>query len=591
MHSSADEIIRGIFREQNNSIKQQWKWDFWNQPAIQAEFSRPIPGHEEIPTTAYQKASRKIKNIVVKTVRTARAGLNLRLQKDIGKEGEYQAPDVAPIHPLGMFGSVVQTEQMAAASALVENVSTMLLKGAEYYKNHPRDTEDLNTRKLDQKWAGWMNERGINYIREILAIDFGVNMDEFARKMGREMAATGKVTPFINRDFFLKAYTVVVKDMTMDSSTGSRPIWLLTGKGRAINPLFGWSWNTMAEATYRTTRNADFSAVKGSLYVTGAGILGIGLLYALMRDEYEEKVIRKKSRNLDPWSWRGMIDAMNRLGVYGHLGELATQTINQDSTREFRVDNRILIFNSIYGLARVSRNIANQGFMMDYPTVARPLIQSVGGSGYLQYAQIANNVLGGLGVLPKDVSFPDFGGWESKMTSRIHVKNALNSAGRAIGIEVKRGFGASGTTTKWRPHTTKMQLAAYNNDAGAFKKAMADSIRSVMGNSDRDREEAEKYIINTFTYNHPLRSVFKTYPTRQDYGRLLKEMSPWMQQDVRDAVNNYNHYLEQLGRSPFVGKDEESETKGKSSSKSKGKKSSSADIDRMRRRAVEYMNR
>jgi hypothetical protein len=192
------------------------------------------------------------------------------------------------------------------------------------------------------------------------------------------------------------------------------------------------------------------------------------------------------------------------------------------------MDNRIFFMSSLLGAKRALSNWFEQGHA-DYQSVYRPLIQSLGGSGYMQYAQILNTLTSEFGSGPMFQS-------EARITARINAGNFIRVAGRELGMDVRVGGSGESISNPVRPFVGQMVMAAYGNDPIAFRQAYVNAIQEAVETHGAD---ARNFVQRTFQSYNPVRSVFKTAPTEGDFVRMLGTMNETGQHDVSMAVRLY----------------------------------------------------
>ena len=118
-------------------------------------------------------------------------------------------------------------------------------------------------------------------------------------------------------------------------------------------------------------------------------------------------------------------------------------------------------------------------------------------------------------------------------------------------MEVRTFDGGTSTPTPITPYVTQMELAAYKNNPADFRQAYAAAVQAA---KDQGHDDPVKYIQQTFESHHPLKNIFRTTPTGQDYQKLLSNMPGSGRQDVSQAVNLFNQYTESIGGKAFDGK-------------------------------------
>jgi hypothetical protein len=194
----------------------------------------------------------------------------------------------------------------------------------------------------------------------------------------------------------------------------------------------------------------------------------VGLAVAWFRDRYDEELLNKKSNRQDPLgSFTGMVDGLAWVGTFGVWGDIANSFLNRDTQRPFSVDNRVYFVSSLLSAKSALQNWYEQG-SADYSTVYRPLLASLGGSGYLQYAQIMNNAM-------------SLDNQEARVTARINATNYLRTVGRELNMDVRVSAGGEVLSTPMRPPMGQMVLAAYANDAVGFREAWREAIAVARG--------------------------------------------------------------------------------------------------------------
>ena len=204
------------------------------------------------------------------------------------------------------------------------------------------------------------------------------------------------------------------------------------------------------------------------------------------------------------------------------------------------MDGRVVALSAFQNVQQAVSAWINQGFNADYTHVTRPLAQSLGGGGLMQYMDIANHVLG-------------FDNAESRSIARINAENYLRVVGRQLQLDVREGDGGRSNPTPLSPYLTQMELAAYGNDGAAFMEARNNAIRVAGEMGQPDPVDSVK---RSYAARNPLRAVFKTPPSEQDYARILSALPDSGRRDVSEAVTLFNRYADSIGATPFEGKRE-----------------------------------
>jgi hypothetical protein len=120
-------------------------------------------------------------------------------------------------------------------------------------------------------------------------------------------------------------------------------------------------------------------------------------------------------------------------------------------------------------------------------------MMALGFGGALQNFQLSNHLLG-------------LDNFESRYAARTNVNNILRSAGKELGLDVRKFSGGGALPTPMKPWMTEMVLSAYANDGIAFRNAygMALKAAEAMG-----KEDPVKSVKSSLTMYHPLRYVFR----------------------------------------------------------------------------------
>jgi len=364
------------------------------------------------------------------------------------------------------------------------------------------------------------------------------------------------------------AHTTVSQVMMETDVTTRSPVFLTNGFAYASMPLLGWSVQKFVDVnkTVATDRNS-YGYLLGNVEALKAylAVFPIGLIYAYLRDEYDEEILGKKSSlqagkglifkgdgmpsleeiQTDPYNALQIaIERFDRVGTFGFGGEIMNTTLNNESGRELSIDSRVYALNTLGTIKKVITNMAAQR-SANYATVYRPLATSLGGAGFLQYAQILNNGLAKAGSEPMFEQ-------EYAMASRISTNNYLRAAGRYMDLDVRTFSGAKGiTSTRMRPWVSEMLMAAVVDDEMWFDKAWQRAVSEAEAMGKEDPIDSVK---RSFQAYHPLRYVFQTMPTAAEYYELLDTMNADGQAAVQQTIRNINEYGTILGITPSEGK-------------------------------------
>lgn len=442
------------------------------------------------------------------------------------------------------------TSAIAANKALTEGIWKLVgdhvMRGMEYYKAHPDELADPNHR-LDPaalKISGAAKDSFLRLHEDLHR--WGMNYDD----MVRGALDRGDKTLFTDEEA-LRLYSMMISEVSSESNLSTMPLHAYNNKLiRFATPLLGWSFRRMIQiGGLRLNPEGMLSMRSLAHAMAGLSVTAVGgLALSALIDEYYQELLGKK-RNLRPVlgapnaqeAALGVLENLNRVGTFGFFGELANTFVNVGQggdNRAISVDQRVVALSAFQSISRAITSWIHQG-EADYAHVVRPLASSVGGGGLLQYMQLANKALG--------LDNP-----ESRLTARMNAQNYLRVIGRQLELDV-RTFGGGGYSapTPITPYLTRMELAAYANDSGAFMQEYRAAIEKAreMGNDD-----PVAYIKRAYASRNPLRQVFRTPPTESQYRQILSSLPDDGRQDVSEAVNAFNFYANQIGARPFEGK-------------------------------------
>ncbi|MCW5548886.1 MAG: hypothetical protein KIT44_07970 [Opitutaceae bacterium] len=462
-------------------------------------------------------------------------------------------------------------EQVASsvAAANVQTFELMVKRAVDYYAAHPEayadPTHRLTAAMLGMEGKSFFGDEGAyNFYRE-RAADYRLgNLEDIARGAMDRMAKGDRI---LTRDQALAVAMMAMNEVSMESSVNSRPVEMFNNPIlRYGGLLLGWplaKMNQVHQALKTADGQLEVRALLKGLGVLAAWSLPMGLAYSLLMDEYDEKVLGKKSnlRGIDPIATLplagpvlalagagersgkenlfGMLERMARGGnVYGLGAEAAASMANlTDPTagqREFDLNSRVLIFSQFANLRDAVRNFIHQDMAYTYESVGRPLVTTLGGNGLLQYTQILNRRLG-------------LSNTEAAMTNRTNVNNWLRAAGREAGLELKAGAGRS-SPTPLSARVRQMQLAAMANDRVSFLEAYREAVAAARRQGEADPEAR---VLESWRSRHPITAVFRTKPSELELARLYGAMDDSGREAVREALRLYESFSEMIEPSPL----------------------------------------
>lgn len=481
--------------------------------------------------------------------RVAKAG-KVFLESGIG-QAKDDSQAFASLKLLNPFTQASIWMHRAAARQWLRTINNAVLKAEVYFKAHPQAESDPNFR-FTAKELGYsgktltgmkLDNRAWEFLSEKLA-QSGISLEDAARKKLR-----GQDPLDFNQ--IQSALSLAQTEILLNTSPVTRPAWSQdTMLGRLSTPLVGWALYKSADVAKTAAgpkSKGDLKAFASFMEAMLLGVLPISLAYAMLRDEYEEEVLKKKQNVMplraDATLPAAILDATSRLGMLGIVGEIPNSIANQSTQREVSVDSRVFAVSSALSLMRAISTAYNQG-TVTYQSVVRPMMQAVGGSGYLQNFDAINGLAGLDNV-------------ESRLAKRVNVGNQLRVAGRMNDMEIRGGKGMATTANPVKPHVVNMALAAYANDSMAFRQAYQKALQAAI-KTFPDSDPYEK-VASAFESQHPLKSIFATRPTTADYQKMLRSLGDEAS-EVSAAIRNLNAYGAQVltkrggsGIKPFYG--------------------------------------
>jgi hypothetical protein len=192
------------------------------------------------------------------------------------------------------------------------------------------------------------------------------------------------------------------------------------------------------------------------------------------------------------------------------------------------------MFSQLMNLQQAMSNWVNQGGVATWASVEKPFIMAVGGNGALHAIDQFNGLLG-------------LDNAESRMTMRTNAQQWLRSAGREIGVELRRGGGGSAAPTKAGAYVREMQFAAYANDRLGFLDAYRNAIEA---ERDAGKDEPEKAVLQSWEGRNPL-DVFRTKPDQSQLAQMYSVMSDNGREAVQDAIRLFDEYTGMIKPSQF----------------------------------------
>lgn len=514
---------------------------------LKAELSAPVAGGAI--ATAVTRAARAVRTVT-------QVGIPTPVEEELSPR----------LKPQAAFTQIGQWMNYALIDGVWFQYEDMALRAKEYMQAHPEAIsdpafkftwQDLGYPKSlfsDKSFAFESLKEGLNR--------WGMTIEGIGR------AAVKEGAPLFSEEQYRSLASMAMNELSLESGPVTRPAWFHNPIIRFITPLLGWSFSKtgqLRKAFREPGGDASWYAAGRGIALMTAAMLPVGLLYGLLMQKYDEEITGKKS------DIRGFgqdnnvlaaIEQLARVGTFGLWGDLANTVGNlagQGDLRGLSVDNRVIAVNSMLNAMRALTTFVKQG-EATYATVYRPLLQSAGGSGYLQYAQILNNFTAPetTGGLPLVGQFLEN---ERRVTSRINVTNWLRSAGRELNLDVRMGRGGQAALpNSVKPHVGEMFLAALADDVLGFQAAYQDALQAAR---EEGKPDAEDHVKRSFQSYHPLTAAFRTKPSVAEYQQMLARLPDDGRNDVQTAINLFNRFGSMIGVNPSEGKEPEKPKKPK----------------------------
>lgn len=285
-------------------------------------------------------------------------------------------------------------------------------------------------------------------------------------------------------------------------------------------------------------------------------VLPASVIFSMFFDFWDEEVAGRK-RNVRPLDIsQGMdqfllsiVERTGHVGTFGMFGEVMNGIVNaQQGKKILSFDERVVWANSLMNWQNLLSTTLATGALTDpsrltYNQFWRPFLQNIGFGGAMGNVQVVNNVLG-------------LNNAESRTAARININNALRGAGRQVGVEV-RPYSAGGMArpAPHTPHVTAMILAAISDDGDKFRSSYRNAVETIMKEQGISRGEAETRVSRSFSQRHPIRSVFRSVPSRKEYQSMLSVMNPNLRLSVQQGIDSFNRWGETIGSRPYFGRE------------------------------------
>lgn len=508
------------------------------------------------------------------------------------EEGRAAFPAIRVATP---FTSIAKQSAMANMMSTWSSFDTLVLKTAKLMQSNPQYNEIIKnegvlfdddvlskyglTMKKVLKDLGYGNSFIIfNDTKAFLSMyenlqRNGVSLEALTNDYIQRRNKDKKAPPIADKNIYRALANLTVTDTMLDTDILTRPSGMVSSHlGQAFMPLVGWSIAKSNDVVKEFREPGGQNSWKGvgMALKSYLAIFPIQLIYAALRDEYDEEALGKKSNVQKGKGFLGMptmdefgdtpfesmqllMERQDRVGAFGILGEGATWLLGKahGNVKEFGIDSRVFFLNSLNNFLGTWANLIRQELVPTYQTFYRPLAQSLGGSGLIQNIQLANNVtdelLEGIPVVGEAVEL------EAGVNHRIGTQNYIRAAGRQLNLDVRKSRGMAGTPSKRKAYVGQMALAALTGNTADFITARDLAIKAAR---EEGKEEPEKSVLASFISYHPLKQPFKTQPTEREFEQILQTLDDGAREGVRKAVDNYNRYIQNMGGNPYEGKKE-----------------------------------
>ena len=485
------------------------------------------------------------------------AAVRMFLSTGIGR-ARSDRPIYPTFKPHSVFTWGAQITHMSTTMQWWRTYESLLAAAVKHFDSNAADLSnpefqfkpsDLSKLGFNSGWRAW------EFLSHRVA-DYGLgSLEQLAREAIRRRAENPKAS-LLSNDAYIKLAQLAQNEITLDSGLATRSAFLVTNdKGALINPLLGWAVNKSYDFL-SGFRNPDGKlsreGFQTALVAMMFGVLPAALAYALMRDLYDEYVMKRKANVRDLGSVNNTKDAFmtaldnfSRVGTMGIAGEVLNQSINYDSARPVSLDSRIFAVSTALNFKKAVDTLWFQGGATDWATTYRQFISALGGSGYLQYADTINGLLG-------------LDNQEARYARRVSVNNYLRAAGRELELDVRKTNGSvTGMPSKQKMYVGQMVMSALANDASGFNHAYTQAKAAA---KEEGSDNPADTIKRSFSAYHPMRIVFQTQPSDSEYQRMLGAMSDQGRASVAEAMRLYDYYASRLGIQPQRGRKESKTT-------------------------------
>lgn len=477
-----------------------------------------------------------------------------------------RSEDFARFNVTPGIGSVInflsQESAVANAQANVSQFELTVKRGMRFFASHPEKLDDptfrFTAKDLGMQGRGFFGNEGVFEYWRKKAVEYRVgNLEDIVRDA---MTRQENGERLLTREQVLAISMMSANELNLESSINTRPGFLTTNPLLKWGmPLIGWpmaKMNQVNQAMKTIDGQRSIAQALRTVATMAMWTLPVGLAFTLWMDQYDEKWLKKKS-NLTGIDWQaaipfvgpawalaggeksvrqnlvGMVERQAKAGnIYGLGADLAAQIFTplvdpQSGQRAFSLDQRVLVMSQFLTVQQAITNWINQG-EATYASVYKPLFQALGGNGVLHGVDLMDSALG-------------LDNQEARMVQRTNVGNWLRSAGREVGLELRKA-GAGGSPTAVSAWVREMQLASFANDRVEFMQAYQ---RALQAAREEGAPDPEKKVLESWMSREPL-DVFRGKVTEYDKARLLSVMDPEGRRAVTDAIRLFEEYTKAI---------------------------------------------
>ena len=329
------------------------------------------------------------------------------LSQPFGKVGEERRVFAAP--SLNAFDYVTRISNHGIAMGMLKSYKLMLNELIDVMQNSTSkngvpaiDDASFHFKKQDLKSLG-IDVDTFDFMQQEAIGNVGFSMEQWAREIIKRRAKGER--ELTKRELYGVAQ-IAMNRISLNSDINTRPVDFMTGIRPNFTVLLGWPVTKMAQISKAVkTEEGDIQwRMYMKLMANMAIMSGIGIAFTMLTDLYDE-IFRGKTPNLRKLDLNqtpeqnllAAVERTARIGTFGLAGDLVNSMVNYVDTgagqKGISLDDRIVVMSILQGLVDSVAAAWQQGGV-SWATVGQPLMQSLGGNGLIQYAEIMNNTMG-----------------------------------------------------------------------------------------------------------------------------------------------------------------------------------------------------